>query len=59
MFIHVIYKGLLRSVAHIHFERELCSCSSVVARFSLVGPHFVTIVTCYYLVALIVFDYLL
>lgn len=30
IFFHVIYKGLLQSVAHIHFERELCSCSSVV-----------------------------
>lgn len=29
IFFHVIYKGLLQSVAHIHFERDRCLCSSV------------------------------
>lgn len=55
IFFHIIYKGLLQSVAHIHFERELCSCSSVV-RFLLLDHILFSVMTCYYLIALVVVD---
>lgn len=55
IFFHIIYKGLLQSVGHIHFERELCSCSPV-ARFLLLDHILFSLMTCYYLVALVVVD---